>query len=84
MSKTHKDNARARKKIGPAAYKKKKERRKSHYVGPWTVEFKCHRAVYISLAGSADIKDLAVNLHKDAPMPCRLRDCRPVKFIQRG
>lgn len=68
-------------KIGPAAYKKKADRRKPHYVGSWTVIFKCHCAVHVSLAGSSDINTLAVSLHNEAPMPCRLKDCRPVKFI---
>ena len=83
MGKSHRDNARARKKIGQVAYQKKaKHRSKPNYIGPWTVTFKCQKAVYVSQAASSDIMAVASRLHDEAPTQCKLQGCHPIKFVQ--
>ena len=82
MGKSHRDNAKARRKRGPIAYKKKVKRRKPNYSGPWTVTFKCGKTVYVSLAGSYDIMAVASRFHDEDGTPCKLQGCHPVKFKQ--
>lgn len=55
---------------------------KKDYVGPWTVRFKCGRAVFVSSANSYDIGDLAKKLHIDFHPECIGFKCRPIEFIK--
>lgn len=81
MSKSHRDNAKARKKIGPVAYKKKELRRsKRDYVGPWTVTFRCGKIIFISMASSIEVRDVAIGLHRLSS--CKLPGCHPENFKQ--
>jgi hypothetical protein len=63
------------------AYKKKSESRaKKGYTGPWTIYFKCEKLVFVSWAGSMDIKDIAMKLHEQTN--CKLPGCHIVKYQQ--
>jgi hypothetical protein len=75
MGKGHRDNHRARKKIGDIAFEKKRERRRRRYIGPWNVTFVCTAVVYVPIAGCDDVNNIARHMHK-----CGIKDCKPNNF----
>jgi len=81
VAKSHRNNARAGEKIASVAYRNKELRRsKKDYVGPWTVTFKCAKIVFISMAGSSEVRDVAMDLHSMSN--CKLPGCHPTTFKQ--
>ena len=81
MSKSHRDNVKARKKRGVPAYQKRSKRRTPRFEGSWTVEFECGGRVYISLASSSDVEKIAVRLHYEKRHECQTKGCKVKKFM---
>ena len=72
MGKGHRDNHHARKKRGPSAFKKKIERRKKKYIGPWQITFACGLTNYHPNASSDDIRDIALRAHSQVHSDCSI------------
>lgn len=79
MGKGHRDNYAARLKRGSTAFKKKAQRRRGKYVGPWEVTFTCGQVHYEILAASDEIRTRAVKTHR-----CETPGCKPVKFERKA
>ena len=75
MAKTHRDNVKARKKRGEKAYKKRRERRRKPYIGPWEVTFSCGATEHFPMASSEEINSVAIKQHN-----CQREGCKAERF----
>lgn len=79
MGKGHRDNHKARKKRGSAAFDKKAKRRKVRkFTGSWNIEFSCGKIEIVTLAGSDDVTQIAEKQH-DCKQKCEVVKRYPVK-----
>lgn len=80
MGKGHRDNHEARKKRGPVAFKKKAERRRPHYTGPYSVTFTCGEVEHVPLATPMDVEERVRRIEHR----CSVVGCKPERFKRSG